>query len=267
MSAMNTLTFSTSCQVAPAAVRIRSMSRSVCVVSGPTPPGTSSSPSPEPSVPATKISSSVSAACENCGSRPSPSTMSRSVRAMRHLGIRTNRATRVRRHGVVPMRQSVSVPGWICPDCGRQFGRAGQSHECAPAMTLEEYFSTGPPHERPVFDAVMRHLSSLGPVHVEPVSVGIFLKTPRKLAELRPMQRWVALSFSLRRRASHRTIVRKVMPYNGRFFHVANLTGPSDVDEALCDLLTEAYDEAAERPQTTGGPSTRAASVLGAKRR
>src|SRR3954454_9682844 len=245
MSAMNTLTFSTSCQVAPAAVRIRSMFRSVCVVSGPTPPGTSSSPSPEPSVPATKISSSVRAAGENGGSRPSPSTMSRSVRAMRHLGIRTERATRVRRHAVVPMRQSVSVPGWICPDCGRQFGRAGQSHECAPAMTLDEYFSTGPPHERPVFDAVMRHVSTLGPVHVEPVSVGIFLKRPRKFAELRPMQRWVSVSFSLRRTARHPTIVRKVVPYGGRYFHVANVAGPDDVDDRFCDLLTEAYEDAA----------------------
>jgi hypothetical protein len=108
-------------------------------------------------------------------------------------------------------------------------------------MSLEEYFSTGPPHERPVFDAVMAHLNTVGPVHVEPVSVGIFLKNPRKFAELRPMQRWVALSFPLGRRAAHRTIVRKVMPYSGRYYHTANLTGPEDVDQALCDLLTEAY--------------------------
>jgi len=111
-------------------------------------------------------------------------------------------------------------------------------------MTLEEYFSTGPAHERPVFDAVMRHLETVGPVHVEPVSVGIFLKNPRKFAELRPMQRWVALSFSLRRPAAHPTIVRKVVPYAGRYFHVANLADPADLDERLRDLLTTAYAEA-----------------------
>src|SRR3981189_1028031 len=96
-----------------------------------------------------------------------------------------------------------AVPAWTCPDCGRQFGRSKQSHECAPAMSLDEYFSTGPAHERPVFDAVMDHLDSLGPVHVEPVSVGIFLKQPRKFAELRPMQKWVALSFSLSHHVEH----------------------------------------------------------------
>jgi hypothetical protein len=112
-------------------------------------------------------------------------------------------------------------------------------------MTLEEYFATGPVHERPVFEAVMRHLRAVGPVHVEPVSVGIFLKNPRKFAELRPMQRWVAVSFMLRRPARHRTIVRRVIRINGRYYHVANVAGPADIDDGLRQLLTEAYEEAA----------------------
>lgn len=110
-------------------------------------------------------------------------------------------------------------------------------------MSLDDYFSTGPAHERPVFDKVIRHVESLGPVHVEPVSVGIFLKNPRKFAQLRPMQKWVALSFSLNRAARHRTITRKVTPYGGRYYHVANITGPADLDDDLLALLTEAYEE------------------------
>ena len=133
---------------------------------------------------------------------------------------------------------------WTCPDCGRQFGRNKQSHACSPGMAIDEYFATGPPHERPVFDAVMAHLATVGPVHLDPVSVGIFLKNPRKFAELRPMQHWVAVSFSLTRKATHRTITRKVMPYGGKFFHVANVRTPADVDGPFCDLLTEAYETA-----------------------
>jgi len=125
------------------------------------------------------------------------------------------------------------------------FGRNGQSHDCEPGMTLDEYFSTGPPHERPVFDAIMDHVRTLGPVHADIVSVGIFLKNPRKFAELRPMQRWVAVSFALRRRAQHPTIVRKVVEYHGRYWHTANVTSPGDVDDALRALLTEAYETAA----------------------
>lgn len=108
-------------------------------------------------------------------------------------------------------------------------------------MSVEEYFSTGPPHERPVFEAVMGHLATVGPVHVEPVSVGIFLKKIGKFAELRPMQHWVALSFGLPRQVRHRTITRKVVPYRGAYFHVANLSTPDDFDDRLAACLTEAY--------------------------
>ena len=115
-------------------------------------------------------------------------------------------------------------------------------HDCAPGLTLDDYFATGPAHERPVFDAVMTHLATVGPVHLDIVSVGIFLKNPRKFAELRPKDRWVALSFSLSRRATHPTITRKVVEHGSRFWHVANLAGPEQFDDDLADLLTEAYE-------------------------
>lgn len=108
-------------------------------------------------------------------------------------------------------------------------------------MSLDEYFATGPPHERPVFEAVMRHLDAVGPVHVEPVSVGIFLKRAQTFAQLRPMDRWVALHFSLNRRVDHARITRKVVQYHGRYHHVANVRGPEDVDDRLGAFLTEAY--------------------------
>ena len=133
------------------------------------------------------------------------------------------------------------MPAWTCPDCARQFGRAKQSHMCSPGLTVEEYFSTGPAHERPIFDAVMAHMRTVGPVHVEPVQVGIFLKRARTFAELRPKDRWVALTFSLDHEARHRTIVRKVMPYSGRYFHAANIASPDDIDDDIRTWLTEAY--------------------------
>lgn len=108
-------------------------------------------------------------------------------------------------------------------------------------MSVEEYFSTGPPHERPIFEAVMAHVITLGPVHVEPVSVGIFLKRAQTFAQLRPRDRWVALSFWLPRKVEHDRIVRKVVEYSGRYWHVANLRAPDDLDDRLRGWLTEAY--------------------------
>lgn len=136
------------------------------------------------------------------------------------------------------------MESWTCPECGRLFARSGQGHDCAPGLSLEEYFSSGPAHERPVYDAVWAHVETLGPVHADIVSVGIFLKNPRKFAELRPMQKWVAVSFSLSRRARHRTITKKVVEYGDRYWHTANVATPDDLDGALSELLAETYADA-----------------------
>ena len=108
-------------------------------------------------------------------------------------------------------------------------------------MSLEEYLAGGPPHERPVVEAVLAHVTGLGPLHIEPVSVGIFLKRVGKFAELRPMRRWEALSFALERPVRHPTIVRKVVPWAGAYHHVANLSRPAQFDATLAGYLTEAY--------------------------
>jgi hypothetical protein len=130
------------------------------------------------------------------------------------------------------------VPIWVCPKCQRQFARNGQGHECSPAMTLEEYFSTGPPFERPIFDAVMAGLDDrVGPIHVEPVSVGIFLKRARGFCELRPKTKWVAVGFGMPRTLQSHRLSRKVVDS----WHVVNVRTPEEVDDQLLDWLAEAY--------------------------
>ena len=108
-------------------------------------------------------------------------------------------------------------------------------------MTLDEYFSTGPDRERPIFDAVIAHLETLGDVHVEPVSVGIFLKRSRGFAELRPKVNWIELSFGLARAIDHPKITRVIRASGARTYHFVKLRDPSDIDGDVRDWLTEAY--------------------------
>ena len=108
-------------------------------------------------------------------------------------------------------------------------------------MSLDDYFSTGPERERPIFDAVMAHLDTVGPVHVEPVSVGIFLKRARGFAELRPKVRWVALSFELPHPVDSPKIARRMRGSGDKTWFVVNLRGPEDVDDDVRAWLTEAY--------------------------
>lgn len=140
------------------------------------------------------------------------------------------------------MGDAAGMVRWVCPQCSRQFARTNQTHECAPPMAIEEYFATGPAFERGVFEAVMVGLEGIGPIHVEPVSVGIFLKRSRSFAELRPMTKWVAVSFSLHRTIRSSRIARKVIVAGERRFHVVNVAGSQHVDGELLSWLTEAYD-------------------------
>lgn len=134
------------------------------------------------------------------------------------------------------------MTAWTCPDCDRRFGRRNQSHECAPAMTLADYFAAdGPPFERPVFEAVHAHLASLGPLHLEPVSVGLFFKRSRTFVELRPMTRWMKLSFILSHRVDDPRISRALPVSGNRVYHETKLRGPDDVDEQVRGWLTDAY--------------------------
>jgi hypothetical protein len=143
--------------------------------------------------------------------------------------------------GTSGLARLVGMARWRCPDCGRQFGRQGQGHECSPAMTLSEYFQTGPPHERAICEAVLAHLGQFPDVHVEPVSVGILIKRTRVFCELRPMQRWEAVGFTLTRRLDHPRFARKVVGQGDRFHHVVNVAGPDEIDDLVKEWLTEAY--------------------------
>lgn len=133
-----------------------------------------------------------------------------------------------------------AVERWVCPSCRRQFAHRNQSHDCAPAMALEDYFATGPAHERPIFEAVVAGLREVGPIHVEPVSVGIFLKRFRSFAELRPRDRWVNVSFSVPYPIEHERI-RSTMKSAGRTYYVVRLHSAADVDGQLLGWLADAY--------------------------
>ena len=130
---------------------------------------------------------------------------------------------------------------WTCGACGRSFGRKGQGHECAPAMTFDEYFATEPPWEREVFEAVRDHLEALGPVHIEPVSVGILFKKARTFVELRPMARWESVSFLLPRRLRHDRITRTIPMPHGGCYHAIRATRAADIDDQVREWLTESY--------------------------
>jgi DNA-binding Lrp family transcriptional regulator len=130
------------------------------------------------------------------------------------------------------------VARWICPECEREFGRARQSHVCVPGGTVDDTFR-GREWQRPICDEIIAFVEELGPLHVDAVGVGVFLKRERKLAEIRPMVRALSVLLWLPRVLDDPRVLRRYDTW-----HVIRLTDPAQVDEQLKDWLTEAYDNA-----------------------
>lgn len=146
---------------------------------------------------------------------------------------------------------------WTCPECQRRFGRVGQGHDCAPGLSLEEYFATSPPFERPIFEAVRAHLETVGSLYVEPVSIGIFFKRRRIVVQLRTMTKWVGVGFVLSRRLESPRLSRKVEGSGSHWWHVVNVRGPDEVDDELKGWLTEAYLADSDEPRSSSRAATR----------
>jgi hypothetical protein len=136
---------------------------------------------------------------------------------------------------------------WICAECGRQFGRRNQSHVCAPAMSLDDYFAVGAEMERTIFEAIREHLELVGSVHMEAVAVGILFKRARTFAELRPKRDRVVLSVLLSRRLEHPRIARTIRGSGRRSAYFIDLRSPLDVDQDVREWLTEAYLSSPQR--------------------
>lgn len=135
---------------------------------------------------------------------------------------------------------------WTCPQCDREFERARQSHTCVPGCTVDATFADRQPRMRQVYDALLDHLTSLGPVHEDAVSVGVFLKRDRKLAEVRPRSADVLVYLFL----PHPVEDARIRPMAGstgaRIVHRLPLRTPGEVDATVRDWLTVAYHFAAD---------------------
>lgn len=127
---------------------------------------------------------------------------------------------------------------WTCPECEREFDRARQSHVCVPGCTVDDTFR-GREWQRPICDEILAFLTDLGPLHVDAVGVGVFLKRQRKLAELRPMARALSVNLWLPRVVTDARVLRRFDTW-----HVLRLTGVEQVDDQLRTWLTESYDAA-----------------------
>lgn len=133
------------------------------------------------------------------------------------------------------------MASWTCPDCDRRFGRKNQSHGCAPAQTVDDFFATRPAALRRAFDAIARHLARVGNVRIEAVTVCVMFKRSRSFAEVRAKRDCLVLFFLLSRVVEHPRITRTMRLSAHRTAHCVDIARASDVDRDVRGWLAEAY--------------------------
>jgi hypothetical protein len=134
------------------------------------------------------------------------------------------------------------VGRWVCPNCEREFASANQAHVCVPGITVDQLLARHPPWVRQIYDAVIAHLKTIGPIHEDAINVGIFLKSDRKIAEFRPRVRSVLLSLYLPYELGDPRFARTLLVAADRIVHMIKLTNADQVDDQLREWLSEAYD-------------------------
>lgn len=132
---------------------------------------------------------------------------------------------------------------WRCPSCQRQFDRARQAHVCEPGVEIDDVFAARPPWQRDAYEALVEPLRRLGDLHEDAVSVGVFLKRQRKLAEIRPMATRLRVSAFLPGDVPSPVVVRRT-PIGDRVVHFVDLRCAADAEGAVADLLLEAWEDA-----------------------
>jgi hypothetical protein len=143
---------------------------------------------------------------------------------------------------MVRARKASDENGWTCPACGRLFAHTNQGHTCDPLMTLDDRLSSLTPEQRAISEAVLRLLPKIGPVHVEPVKVGFFLKRGSTFASLRMRRAGMRLSIMLPRPLDHPRLSHpRVSRPSTRIHHWTLLRSPKDVDREVRAWLAESY--------------------------
>ena len=91
---------------------------------------------------------------------------------------------------------------------------------------------------RAVYDTILARLRESGPVHEDAVTVGVFLKARRKIAEVRPMVRSVKVHLFL-----PRPVPGAQQATSSTWWLTVSIT-TDEVPTEVMELLDEAYDTA-----------------------
>jgi hypothetical protein len=139
-------------------------------------------------------------------------------------------------------------PLWVCPDCGRAFANAQQTHACA-THELATHFEGRSSAVLATYAAFLALLEENGPVTVVPEKSRIAFQVRMSFAQLTLRRRWVLGHLVLARRVDdpEDPVFTRVETFSARnHVHAFRLDRPEEV-ERLRPWAAESYAVGAQR--------------------
>jgi hypothetical protein len=145
-------------------------------------------------------------------------------------------------------------PLWRCPKCGHEFVTRNLWHSCA-RYRLEDHFAGKPPELRQAFDRYVEIARACGPVTVYAQKTRIVIQARVRFAGAIVRGHWLDAGMWLKRRVEHPLLVRVESFGRLGYGHHFRLRSAADVDEALAQLMREAYAVGQQEAAGDDGPA------------
>ena len=129
---------------------------------------------------------------------------------------------------------------WTCPKCGHQFVTPNMWHSCG-NYELADHFRGKDPQVRQLFDHLVELVEGFGPVTVYAQKTRIVFQVRTRFASVVTRKSWIILHLWLKRQADH-PLLQRIEMYTYRDYGlIIRLTKIEDIDDALENLIHEAY--------------------------
>jgi hypothetical protein len=131
---------------------------------------------------------------------------------------------------------------WICPKCGRQFERKGQTHSCR-SFPLEQHFN-GKDIGKILYEKFQTAIENrLGSFKIESLECCIHFVTTSTFAAVKIFKDKIRVDFSLSQKMENERANLVTQMSAHRYLYSVEITDEDEIDGELIEWIWEAYNK------------------------
>lgn len=129
---------------------------------------------------------------------------------------------------------------WTCPNCGRSFKHANQSHSCN-SVNPDAMRAGWTLEQNAILEQLLVALSKIGQFETSAVKSALYLKVESTFMAIKPKGNGLVIEFYLAHMTDEVPIVKRLQTSKHRIAHSVELEGTHSISLTLLKLLKESY--------------------------